>query len=423
MDFGKIMFEMDSVGFEFLVVGGVAAFAVCLGCMPLATFFANKIDLLDHPSGRKQHAKPTPLVGGLVVFISSFLVTLTFYGAEGNLSVFFWLFVVLVVGVIDDLMDLSYILRSVVHLGVVLGLWFTDGLMVENIGAIFSDSNVVTFSLGVGLLFTAIAVIGAVNAVNMIDGVDGLLGSLVVVSLISLLLVDLFSQQAGSSARTFEAGELVIIIGALLAFLVVNGRVFGRTIAKIYMGDAGSTVLGFLLVYVMIDFSQSENPLIGPVAAGWILGLPLLDASAVILKRVMDRRSPVAAGRDHLHHVLLDRGFGVNKTVLFMLAIHVLMITFALLVEKSGFVYSDLLLFWGFVALVVGRVLTSMSFHSDTTSLVFVGGTSQKESAAKESVGALYGGGNPGEAGGQAERRLRLKSKSKSKSKSGGVVA
>ena len=122
-------------------------------------------------------------------------------------------------------------------------------------------------------------------------------------------------------------------------------------------GDAGSTVLGFLLVYLMIDYSQAENALIGPVVAGWILGVALLDASAVIFKRILERESPFKAGRDHLHHLLLSKGYSVNQTVLIMLSLHLSMIVFAISLEQSEFIHADVVLFWGFLLLVVVRVI------------------------------------------------------------------
>ena len=91
--------------------------------------------------------------------------------------------------------------------------------------------------------------------------------------------------------------------------------------------------------------------------AGWVLGLPLLDASAVIVTRVLKRQSPVAPAHDHLHHLLRASGFDVNRVVLIMASIHVLMIVFAYSVSIVIPAYSDLVLFWGFLLLVVFRVV------------------------------------------------------------------
>ena len=112
---------------------------------------------------------------------------------------------------------------------------------------------------------------------------------------------------------------------------------------------------------MMIHYSQTENALIGPVVAGWVLGVPLLDASAVIFKRVLERKSPFKAGRDHMHHLLLDRGCSVNQTVLIMLGLHLAMIVFAVSLEQSEFLHADVVLFWFFLILVGVRVLLTSS--------------------------------------------------------------
>ena len=96
--------------------------------------------------------------------------------------------------------------------------------------------------------------------------------------------------------------------------------------------------------------------------AGWVLGLPLLDASAVIVTRIIKRQSPVAPANDHMHHLLYECGFDVNRVVLIMVSIHAVMIVIAYLVSVVIPAYSDLLLFWGFLLLVVFRVVLGYRF-------------------------------------------------------------
>lgn len=338
-----------------LWLGAATSLIICLMILPVGLSVARRAGLLDQPDGRKTHKEPTPLVGGLCVWAALLATSLILVGYEVNLSMMIWLSIVLVVGLVDDFVDLSAVSRSIVHLIVVLGIWFTDGLSVQSIGSIFTPHEAVTFSVGVGLFFTGIAVIGAINAVNMIDGVDGLLGALVSVSLCSLLLVAVLTTEPGIVGNVFALTDVAILLGAIVGFLLLNARLFGSASARVYMGDAGSTLLGFLLVYLLIDFSHGQNAVIGPVVAGWILGVPLLDASAVILRRVLDRQSPVKPGRDHMHHILLNRGFTVNRTVLLMVSLQVAMALFAISLEQSGFIYSDMILLWGFVGLVLVR--------------------------------------------------------------------
>ena len=119
------------------------------------------------------------------------------------------------------------------------------------------------------------------------------------------------------------------------------------------LGDAGSALLGFILAYVLIDFSQGPSRIFSPVLAGWIVGLPLLDASAVITRRVLEGVSPVKPDRMHLHHRLIDWGMSVERTVVTMIGIHLFLISVGITTTFMVPAWSDAILFWGFVFLVL----------------------------------------------------------------------
>ena len=191
------------------------AFTVCLCLLPLAASLARKANLVDYPSNRKRHALPTPVVGGVVIFISYPTVLQITPSIVHSGSMIAWLALVVLVGLLDDIFELSCLSRIAAHAMIVVGIWFTDGLMVQNIGAIWGGSESVSFPLIAGLLFTAVAVIGAINAVNMIDGLDGLLGSLLFVSLFSLLIIDLSGSYPESSSHVFNAEQISVLLGAL----------------------------------------------------------------------------------------------------------------------------------------------------------------------------------------------------------------
>ena len=112
-------------------------------------------------------------------------------------------------------------------------------------------------------------------------------------------------------------------------------------------------MLGFILAYILIDFSQGSTRIFSPVLAGWILGLPLLDASAVIGRRVLEGRSPFKPDRMHLHHRLIDSGLDVKRTVATMVGFHVVLMVVGILISFTIPQWSDLILFWGFILLVL----------------------------------------------------------------------
>jgi UDP-GlcNAc:undecaprenyl-phosphate GlcNAc-1-phosphate transferase len=338
------------------LIFAIGAFLVCLLGFPLTMRMSRIFGLVDMPSiSRKHHLYETPLVGGITVFFAFFLVSGWFAGAWLNWSMLFWVTAVVALGAMDDLWDISFGKRLIAQAAIIVGIVCTDGLLVYSVGDIFGQGEVL-FSPPVALCVTIFTVVGAGNAVNMADGVDGLLGSVAMVSLFTLLMIGIVNFPAQVGHRSFTTGDISAILGALAAFLLLNSRFFSLSRALVFLGDAGSTAIGFCLVFLLVDYTQGPGAVLGPVAAGWILGLPLLDASSVIVTRLLDRRSPFAAGRDHLHHLLLDSGMTVNQVVALLTLAHAVMVlvgvSAGLIVGES----ADLILFWSFIVLAVFRV-------------------------------------------------------------------
>jgi len=149
-----------------------------------------------------------------------------------------------------------------------------------------------------------------INGINMADGTDGLAGGMTAVALVMLLVAAVM----GGAHRSFVAVNAVML-AAVIGFLCYNIRVPGRRYATVFMGDSGSMMLGFALAWMAVYLSQVESVDIYPVAIAWILVLPVLDVVSLYFRRLMKGRSPFAADREHLHHVLLRSGFSVTKTV------------------------------------------------------------------------------------------------------------
>ena len=347
----------------------LASFMLCISLLPWAMTGAERVGLVDDPTERKRHDRSVPLVGGICIYLA-FLLSLLVSPWAVPWTMMGWLGLVLVIGVVDDYADISHRIRLVSHAVIVVGIFLTESAYVSNIGAIAGNGDI-RFVGVVAVFFTIIGVLGAVNAVNMSDGVDGLLTSLIVISLLAVLFVT--RNVSPDHTTIISKAGVCSVVGACTAFLVLNSRVYVKK-AMAFLGDAGSTTLGFILVYVLIQYTQGPNPAFSATLAGWVLGLPLLDSSAVILGRVFSGKSPVKADRSHLHHLLMDNGHSVNRTVLFMCGIHSSMICLAVLIDSSGLQGSDAILFWAFVSLVAVRIVACKKiFHARTpvkTSLV-----------------------------------------------------
>jgi len=157
--------------------------------------------------------------------------------------------------------------------------------------------------------FTVFATVGMINSLNMIDGIDGLSGS---VSLVSLLLIALVAFSAGEVGYTLLALGLA---GGVVGFLVFNLRFLSQQRARVFMGDNGSMLLGFLFAWMLTALTQGPERAITPVTALWLFAVPLMDTVGVMLRRVWLGKSPFRPDRHHLHHLFIRAGWRVQETV------------------------------------------------------------------------------------------------------------
>jgi UDP-GlcNAc:undecaprenyl-phosphate GlcNAc-1-phosphate transferase len=283
-------------------------------CIVVLKPLAPKLGLVDHPIGRKKHDGVIPLVGGIAIWIS-FAIVLLFIGVSGK----YMYFVVaggllMVVGAVDDVLDLAPKLRLVLHVVAALIMCTLAGVVVKSLGEIF----VPRFDLALGILaipFTVFAVVGLINSVNMCDGIDGHCGTQVFVPLAGLAVL------AGVTDNREIFLPLVALCGCIVGFLLFNLRTPWRSKAAVFLGDAGSNFLGFSLAWFLIDLSQGDNAVLAPVSVLWFAILLIYDTIEVVARRLLRRKSPFHADNEHLHHVFLLAGFSVSETVLTMGAI------------------------------------------------------------------------------------------------------
>jgi len=291
-----------------LIPAFTALSATALAILALAKY-APRLKLLAMPGGHRLHRDATPMVGGLGMLVG-LLVGLAFDSSYLNLYI--CLIILGIVGALDDRFVLPSWSRFLAQVTAAYLMIQLTGVSLISLGSIFSENSTVLLGRW-STAMTIFAVIGVINAVNMSDGLDGLAGGLVLITLVSILSL-------GSS----QSGLILISIGALIGFLIWNVRL-AKPKAKVFMGDAGSTMLGLLLAYLLIAHSQAENG-IAPVTALWLLALPLIDAVAVLIVRPMRGKSPFAADRAHYHHQFVDRGLSVNKALICALTIQIALI-------------------------------------------------------------------------------------------------
>ena len=290
----------------------VVAFAGTMLAMWLLVRQAPRLGLLDQPDAgpdaRKRHAVPTPVVGGLAMLLaclaaSPLVLPLSRYVVGLGVAAL----IVVVIGAYDDRHDVRWYWRLGWQMlaGLVIALW--GGARIEELGAAF---GVQSLDLGLwSIPFTVFATVGLINAMNMIDGADGLAGSLALAALVMLWAAALY---AGNGAL---AERVLIVCGALAAFLLWNLRFPGRARARAFMGDAGSGFLGLVIAWVAFRLTQNQGHPVNPVLALWLLPIPVMDCLVLIVRRLQEGRSPFSAGNDHIHHVMADAGFRPMQVV------------------------------------------------------------------------------------------------------------
>jgi UDP-GlcNAc:undecaprenyl-phosphate GlcNAc-1-phosphate transferase len=317
------------------------------------------VGLVDVPNARKAHHGPIPLIGGLAIFAAvaaaCAVPTWTGLSASAPEMLSFLLAGVLLVGVglVDDLIELSPLSRF-------LAQSLAAVAMIYGAGVVLSDLGAMTFSGAVpqlGLLavpFTVFTTIGVINALNMCDGLDGLSGSQTLVSLAGFwIALAIWGDASGSSL-------LVVIGGGIVGFLLFNLRLPGRERASIFLGDAGSMFLGFALTWFAISLSQGPDRVIKPAAALWFIMVPIIDAVAMMLRRMVKGRSPFTPDREHLHHIFLLAGYSVNQTVGIMAAMGAAGVAVGL--ASTWWDWPDLLVAGAFLG--VGLLYFWMIMHS-----------------------------------------------------------
>ncbi|HRN71669.1 MAG TPA: MraY family glycosyltransferase [Ginsengibacter sp.] len=290
---------------ENVFLSGGLAFLITFFSIPVIIELAVQKKLFDEPNGRKVHKKVIPTLGGLGIFAGLMIATLigTPVGASGSLQYFVAACLVLFfLGIKDDILILSAskkFLGQLFAAGIIIKF---GGIQIQNMYGLFGIHELAPT---VSLLLTVFTIIVITNSFNLIDGVDGLAGSL---GVFTSLIFGLYFYQSGQALYAVMA---ISLVGSLLAFLIYN-----FSPAKIFMGDTGSLLIGFLNSIFVIRFittagdPASALPIASAPAIGFaILIVPLFDTLRVVAIRVFNRRSPFSPDRNHIHHFLLDIGF------------------------------------------------------------------------------------------------------------------
>jgi UDP-GlcNAc:undecaprenyl-phosphate GlcNAc-1-phosphate transferase len=303
---------------------------------------AERLRLLDHPGGRKRHSHAVPLTGGIALTLGFYAALLLGHGAPGKLGLLLALVAVLaVVGLVDDLIEASPRGKLAVQLlaAALMTTWGEHRL--TSLGDLAGGGPVLLGSWSIPV--TLFATVAVVNGINMLDGLDGLAGGLVAA------MLGYFGAFAFWLGETESLAVIAALLGAVLGFLLFNVPHPWRGRWRTFMGDAGSLVLGFAVAWFTIDLTQRRGGAVPPVVMLWVVGLVLFDLFTVTVRRLLRRRSPVAADRAHIHHLLQRCGLSSRATWAVLVAANVMLGAIGTIGWRAG--VPEPALFAGYLAL------------------------------------------------------------------------
>jgi UDP-GlcNAc:undecaprenyl-phosphate/decaprenyl-phosphate GlcNAc-1-phosphate transferase len=311
-------------------IGAAISLLLTFALIPALRSLALRIKLVDLPNHRKVHESPVPVTGGISIFLSTTTVLWVLLPSLVAPSVYSYLFLasflLLIMGVLDDRFDLNALLKLSIQLLLAHGV-YQQGIRMETLHGFIGMHEI---PQSFQYLLTILAISGFMNAFNLMDGIDGLAAG---IALSGFALLATLAAINNQPAILLISTTLLGSLGAFIRFNLSKNK-------KIFMGDAGSLILGFLLAVLGIQLLQTAN---GNQYDGLtafsviaITLLPVLDALRVFLQRAMDGKSLVHGDKTHLHHLVLGLGLKHRYATLLILFTNAAMILIGFFTFKSA---------------------------------------------------------------------------------------
>ena len=325
------------------------SFAITFLAIPVIIAVSEQKKLFDIPDERKIHQTPIPSLGGLGIyagFILASLISIKFEAATEFQYFFAAAFVIFFLGLKDDILVISPIKKFIGQVLAAFLIIYKGGVQIKSMHGFLGVEGPLPEMFS--LLLTYFTVIVIINSFNLIDGIDGLAGSL---GLMASTLLGFYFLQVNMDAYSILAFSLA---GSLAAFLIFNFQP-----AKVFMGDTGSMLIGMvhaILIVKFINVAQTPAisfPILAAPAVGFaILMIPLLDTLRVFGIRIIHRRSPFSPDRNHIHHLLLDKGLSHRAITISLVSINFLFILVTYILRATGSTW----LIFGIIALFFSAI-------------------------------------------------------------------
>ncbi|HWI91972.1 MAG TPA: MraY family glycosyltransferase [Flavisolibacter sp.] len=311
-----LQIDLSFSAFKLGILAFVTAFVVAMIVMPPLIRIIYRFKLFDVPDRRKEHASPIPTMGGLASIAGMAIACALWFQFSRDIfvvSFFFSMAVLLAIGMMDDLKNLPARYKFAIQIAVALLIAFS-GVRLTSFNGLFGINEL---PVSAQYTFTVLVLVGITNAFNLIDGIDGLAGGLGFMSLAILGIFLMLSGDENDAIIAFSLG------GGLLGFLYYNFNP-----AKIFMGDTGSLVLGFVVSVLSIKLIQLNtgvsSPILphAPVFAVSVVLIPVFDTLRVFALRIWSGRSPFSPDKNHIHHLLTNNGWNHSVAAKLLCCVH-----------------------------------------------------------------------------------------------------
>jgi UDP-N-acetylmuramyl pentapeptide phosphotransferase/UDP-N-acetylglucosamine-1-phosphate transferase len=343
------------------------SFTITFLAIPVIINVADMKKLFDVPDARKIHQVAITPLGGIGIFagfVFGCLLTINFkYSSEFQYFIAATM-VIFFLGLKDDILVLTPIKKFIGQVLAAFLIIYYGRIQIRSMHGFFGVHELPEMF---SLLISYFSVIVIINSFNLIDGVDGLAGML---GLMSSALFGIYFYLNASGMEPYYVLAFSLC-GSLIAFLIFNFQP-----AKIFMGDTGSLLVGVVNAILVLKFidpgdgPESVNPIVTSPAIGFtVLMIPLLDTLRVFAIRIFKRRSPFSPDRNHIHHLLLDRGLSHRTITLLLVSINVSMVVFVYLARSLGctiLILSVIAIFFSFIAIAYySRSRDSVTWETD----------------------------------------------------------
>jgi len=302
------------------------ALVISCAVTPIVKQFATKIGAIDVPGeARRTHDHPIPRMGGLAIFLGFILSVVLFVKIDTQIrGILLGSVVIVVTGAIDDIISLKAWVKFIVQVAAA-GIAVLHGLRIEvftnpvQVGAGYF--NLGAFSVPVTILW----LVAITNSVNLIDGLDGLACGISAISGVMMLIISLLVAQSNVAAL------LAALAGACIGFMPYN-----MNPAKIFMGDTGALLLGYVLATVSVVGMFKTYALISFLIPFLVLAVPFFDTAFAFIRRILKGQNPMKADRGHFHHRLIDMGLNQKQAVAILYCVSAILGLTAVIIASSG---------------------------------------------------------------------------------------